>query len=233
MPEATRARAAAHADRALRDRARAARRSRCSRSRCSRAAAPGIALAAGRDQVEAALGLGVPVARLRLGAFTDVGGDRRARRSARASSSSQVADPSAYGPVLSFELFVAVILGGARFALGPVVGLAVIAGFSNLAEEIGSCAGPASGTARGDADRLRDAARARPRRRGAPPVRGRLVATASGLAENGRVPATPATLGAVDEPGAARRRRRLEALRQPRGRSTGSTSRSRPEPSTR
>jgi ABC-type branched-subunit amino acid transport system ATPase component len=43
--------------------------------------------------------------------------------------------------VLSFELFVAVILGGARFALGPVVGLAVIAGFSNLAEEIGSVRG--------------------------------------------------------------------------------------------
>ena len=53
----------------------------------------------------------------------------------------QVADPSAYGPVLSFQLFVAVILGGARLPLGPVVGLAVIAGFSNLAEEIGSLRG--------------------------------------------------------------------------------------------
>src|SRR4029453_8203769 len=50
-------------------------------------------------------------------------------------------DPSAYGPVLSFELFVAVILGGARFALGPVVGLAVIAAFSNVAEEIGAARG--------------------------------------------------------------------------------------------
>jgi branched-chain amino acid transport system ATP-binding protein/branched-chain amino acid transport system permease protein len=43
--------------------------------------------------------------------------------------------------VLSFELFVAVILGGARLALGPVVGLAVIAGFSNAAEEIGAARG--------------------------------------------------------------------------------------------
>jgi branched-chain amino acid transport system permease protein len=101
---------------------------------------PGLALAAGRDQVDAAVGLGVPVARLRLGAFTasaaiaGLGG-------ALGVELSQVADPSAYGPVLSFQLFVAVILGGARLPLGPVVGLAVIAGFSNLAEEIGSLRG--------------------------------------------------------------------------------------------
>jgi branched-chain amino acid transport system permease protein len=101
---------------------------------------PGLALAAGRDQVQAALGLGVPVARLRLGAFTasaTIGG----LAGALSVELSQVADASAYGPVLSFELFVAVILGGARFALGPVVGLAVISGFSNAAEEIGAARG--------------------------------------------------------------------------------------------
>ena len=101
---------------------------------------PGLALAAGRDQVEAALGLGVPVARLRLGAFT-TSAAIAGLAGALSVELSQVADPSAYGPVLSFELFVAVILGGARFALGPVVGLAVISGFSNVAEEIGAARG--------------------------------------------------------------------------------------------
>lgn len=98
---------------------------------------PGLALAAGRDEVEAALGIGVPVARVRLGAFT-TSAVIAGMAGALGVELSQVADPSAYGPVLSFELFVAVILGGARFPLGPVVGLAVIAAFSNVAEEIGS-----------------------------------------------------------------------------------------------
>ena len=101
---------------------------------------PGLALAAGRDQVDAAVGLGVPVARLRLGAFT-TSAVIAGLAGALGVELSQVADPSAYGPVLSFQLFVAVILGGARLPLGPVVGLAVIFGFSNLAEEIGSLRG--------------------------------------------------------------------------------------------
>jgi branched-chain amino acid transport system permease protein len=101
---------------------------------------PGVALAAGRDHVEAALGLGVPVARLRLGAMT-TSAAIAGLAGALSVELSAVADPSAYGPVLSFELFVAVILGGARLALGPVVGLAVIAGFSNAAEEIGAARG--------------------------------------------------------------------------------------------
>ena len=86
------------------------------------------------------MGLGVPVARLRLGAFT-TSAVIAGLAGALGVELSQVADPSAYGPVLSFQLFVAVILGGARLPLGPVVGLAVIFGFSNLAEEIGSLRG--------------------------------------------------------------------------------------------
>jgi branched-chain amino acid transport system permease protein len=101
---------------------------------------PGLPLAAGRDQVDAAVGLGVPLARLRLGAFT-ASAAIAGLAGALGVELSQVADPSAYGPVLSFQLFVAVILGGARLPLGPVVGLAVISGFSNLAEEIGSLRG--------------------------------------------------------------------------------------------
>ena len=53
----------------------------------------------------------------------------------------QVADPSGYGPVLSFKLFVAVIVGGARMPLGPVVGLLVISVFSHAAEQIGGLRG--------------------------------------------------------------------------------------------
>jgi branched-chain amino acid transport system permease protein len=101
---------------------------------------PGLALAAGRAQVDAAVGLGVPVARLRLGAFT-ASAVIAGLAGALGVELSQVADPSAYGPVLSFQLFVAVILGGARLPLGPIVGLAVIFGFSNLAEEIGAARG--------------------------------------------------------------------------------------------
>ena len=101
---------------------------------------PGLALAAGRDQPAAALGLGVAVARSRLGVFT-ASATIAGLAGALGVELAQVADPSSYGPVLSFELFVAVILGGARLPLGPVVGLAVISGFRHLAGEIGGLRG--------------------------------------------------------------------------------------------
>ena len=144
---------------------------------------------------------------------------------------SQVADPSAYGPVLSFELFVAVILGGARLPLGPVVGLAVIAGFSNAGRGDRLAARAASGAAGGDADRLRDARRARSRRRGAPSTRRcpggdgcgrprvRARATA-GRAARGRLRARSRRAASRSGSGASRR-------------STGSSSRSRRDPCTR
>jgi branched-chain amino acid transport system permease protein len=101
---------------------------------------PGLALAAGRDHRAAALGLGVAVARSRLGVFA-ASATIAGLAGALGVELAQVADPSSYGPVLSFELFVAVILGGARLPLGPVVGLAVISGFRHLAEEIGGFRG--------------------------------------------------------------------------------------------
>jgi len=101
---------------------------------------PGLALAAGRDHPAAALGLGVAVARSRLGVFA-ASATIAGLAGALGVELAQVADPSSYGPVLSFELFVAVILGGARLPLGPVVGLAVISGFRHLAEEIGGFRG--------------------------------------------------------------------------------------------
>jgi branched-chain amino acid transport system permease protein len=101
---------------------------------------PGLALAAGRDEPAAAVGLGVPVARLRLGIFT-ASATIAGLAGALGVELAQVADPSSYGPILSFELFVAVILGGARLPLGPVVGLAVISGFKHLSEQIGGLRG--------------------------------------------------------------------------------------------
>jgi branched-chain amino acid transport system permease protein len=101
---------------------------------------PGLALAAGRDHPAAAIGLGVPVARVRLGAFA-ASATIAGLAGALGVELAQVADPSSYGPILSFELFVAVILGGARIPLGPVVGLAVISAFKHLSEQIGGLRG--------------------------------------------------------------------------------------------
>jgi branched-chain amino acid transport system permease protein len=102
--------------------------------------APGLALRASSEQPSAALGLGVPVARLRLGAFT-ASAAIAGLAGALAVELDRVADPSGYGPSLSFKLFVAVILGGARSPLGPVVGLLVISAFSHAAEQIGGLRG--------------------------------------------------------------------------------------------
>jgi branched-chain amino acid transport system ATP-binding protein/branched-chain amino acid transport system permease protein len=102
--------------------------------------APGLGLAAARDQRRAAEGLGVPVARARLGVFT-ISALIAGLAGALGVELAQVADASSYGPVVSFKLFVAVILGGARLPLGPVAGLIVISAFSNAAEQIGGLRG--------------------------------------------------------------------------------------------
>jgi branched-chain amino acid transport system permease protein len=102
--------------------------------------APGLGLAAARDHRRAAAGLGVAVARARLGAFT-ASAVIAGLAGALGVELAQVADASSYGPVVSFKLFVAVILGGARLPLGPVAGLLVIGLFSNVAEQIGGLRG--------------------------------------------------------------------------------------------
>jgi branched-chain amino acid transport system permease protein len=102
--------------------------------------APGLALAAARERPQAAVGLGVPVARLRLGAFA-ASAAIAGLAGALSVELAQIADPSTYGPFLSFKLFVAVVLGGARTPLGPIAGLLVISAFSHLAEQIGSLRG--------------------------------------------------------------------------------------------
>jgi branched-chain amino acid transport system permease protein len=98
---------------------------------------PGLGLAAARSDPSAARALAVPATRLRFGAFTiaaAVGG----LAGALGVELVQVADPGAYGPFLSFELFVAVILGGALSPLGAVAGMVLLSGISHAADEIGS-----------------------------------------------------------------------------------------------
>ena len=102
--------------------------------------APGLALAAAREHPGPALGLGVPVARLRLGAFT-ASAAIAGLAGALGVELAQVADPSGYGPILSFKLFVAVIVGGARTPLGPVAGLLLISAFSHAAAQVGGLRG--------------------------------------------------------------------------------------------
>jgi branched-chain amino acid transport system permease protein len=85
----------------------------------------GAQLAAVRDRPAAASALGVPAARLRLGAFVAsaaVGG----LAGALAVQLAGVTDPGANGPFRSFQLFVAVLLGGAAAAGGGLVGISVL-----------------------------------------------------------------------------------------------------------
>jgi branched-chain amino acid transport system permease protein len=85
----------------------------------------GLRLAAARDRPAAAAAAGVPIVRLRTGAF--------AFSAALAGLSgglsvdlAGVADPSAYGPSLSFKLLAAVVIGGAAAALGGPAGIGLL-----------------------------------------------------------------------------------------------------------
>jgi len=87
---------------------------------------PGLALAALGQRPAGAAALGLPPARLRLAAFTAAAA-AGGLAGALEVQAAGLADPSAYGPLLSFELLGAVVLGGAARALGPLVGTALIA----------------------------------------------------------------------------------------------------------
>jgi branched-chain amino acid transport system ATP-binding protein/branched-chain amino acid transport system permease protein len=52
-----------------------------------------------------------------------------------------VADPAAYGPVLSFELLVACLVGGAASPVGPVVGVALVGLMGPAGEALGRLTG--------------------------------------------------------------------------------------------
>jgi branched-chain amino acid transport system permease protein len=100
----------------------------------------GLDLAAATRHRGAATALGVPLERLRVGAFAAsafVGG----LAGGFAVQLQLVADPTAYGPLLSFELLVAVLVGGAAAALGPSVGVVIIGLIALAAEALGALAG--------------------------------------------------------------------------------------------
>ena len=100
----------------------------------------GIRLAAAAQRPAAAAALGTPIGRLRLAAF--VGSAAVAGLAGGlAVDLAGVADPGAFGPFLSFELLVAVLLGGARTAAGPAAGLAIYLLVSHAGHLLGSAEG--------------------------------------------------------------------------------------------
>jgi ABC-type branched-subunit amino acid transport system ATPase component/ABC-type branched-subunit amino acid transport system permease subunit len=103
----------------------------------------GLDLAAASRHRGAAAALGVPLERLRVGAFAAsafVGG----LAGGFAVQLQLVADPTAYGPLLSFELLVAVLVGGSVAALGPSVGVIVLGLLALAARGFGALAGVSS-----------------------------------------------------------------------------------------
>jgi ABC-type branched-subunit amino acid transport system ATPase component/ABC-type branched-subunit amino acid transport system permease subunit len=86
----------------------------------------GLELRAASAKAAAASSLGVVAARRRLGAFV-ASAAVGALAGALAVDLAGVADASDFGPFRSFELFVAVVIGGAASALGPTVGIVALA----------------------------------------------------------------------------------------------------------
>jgi ABC-type branched-subunit amino acid transport system ATPase component len=100
----------------------------------------GLHLTALRQSEAAALVLGADRAKLRTGAIVAsaaIGG----LAGALAVQLAGIADPTTYGPLLSVKLFVAVIIGGAAFTAGPVVGAATLALVGPAAHGLGHLAG--------------------------------------------------------------------------------------------
>jgi branched-chain amino acid transport system permease protein len=97
-----------------------------------RRSAVGIRLRAVRDRPAAAASLGIRGERLLLGAFVGsaaVGG----LAGSLAVQLAGVTDPGAFGPVVSFKLLAAVLLGGASYAVSGVAGVAVLGAIALLA----------------------------------------------------------------------------------------------------
>jgi branched-chain amino acid transport system permease protein len=105
-----------------------------------RRGASGLALAAARQGAAEAMAVGISPARRQLRAFAvaaAIGG----LAGALGVQLAGVADPTAFGPVLSVELFVAVLLGGEGTVFGPVLGSLVLALAPLLGRRAGSLAG--------------------------------------------------------------------------------------------
>jgi branched-chain amino acid transport system permease protein len=109
-----------------------------------RKAAFGLRLSAARQRPAAAAALGVRAPRLRLGAFVAAAAIA-GLAGALAVDLDGVADPTAFGPFLSFELFVAALIGGASASLGPVAGLACLWLVTSAAHAVGAFDDASSG----------------------------------------------------------------------------------------
>ncbi len=103
----------------------------------------GLSLAAARDAPVAAASVGVEQGRLQFRTFT-ASAMVCGLAGALAVQLAGVADATAYGPLLSVELFAAVLLGGVGRPLGPVVGAAGLLLIPRVAEGLGSIAGLAA-----------------------------------------------------------------------------------------
>jgi branched-chain amino acid transport system permease protein len=93
----------------------------------------GIALASARENRAAAESVGAPVARLRAATFA-LGGGIAGLAGGLGVYAAGVADAGAYGPLLSAELFIAVVLGGAFAAAGGLVGVALLVVLERIVE---------------------------------------------------------------------------------------------------
>ena len=93
----------------------------------------GVALSGARQHRAAAEALGVPVARLRAATFA-LGAAIAATTGGLGVHLALVGDAATYGPLLSAELFIAVVLGGAVAPAGGLVGVALLALLGRLVE---------------------------------------------------------------------------------------------------
>jgi branched-chain amino acid transport system permease protein len=105
-----------------------------------RASAAGLRLRAVRDSPAAAAVLGVPNDRLLFGAFV-VSAGIAGLAGALTVQLAGVFDPEAFGPLTSFRLLVAVLIGGAAYAAAGVAGVAVLGVLSIVAHAWGSVLG--------------------------------------------------------------------------------------------
>jgi branched-chain amino acid transport system permease protein len=103
----------------------------------------GTELRASQARPAAAEALGVPTARRRLGAFV-ASAAVAGLAGALTVQLAGVADPADYGPYLSFQLFVAVLIGGAASALGGATGIVGLAVVTGAAGALGALEGVAS-----------------------------------------------------------------------------------------
>jgi len=108
--------------------------------RAVRRSALGLQLEGVAASPAVAAAVGVPRPRARTQAFA-LSGSVAGLAGALSVYVALVADPTAYGPFLSFELLVACLVGGAASPVGPVVGIAVVALTGPVGDALGELTG--------------------------------------------------------------------------------------------